>query len=427
MKALYIPSITGQFSHWRYYQMIMSVENIVEELPYLSTDIKYRVKTTDEVDEINSAAVNEMLQRLFDERRLQPIKNYLLQQSDKYVNNLTIAVYGGDPEWLPIGLKALHDLEGYSEEQIEEVEKTFGIIKLRGDEIMFVLDGQHRVKGLREAVKENPDILKEQIAITLIAHNPDDAGKERTRRLFTTINRYAKPVSLGESILLDEDDVSAIITRYLINDHPLLSKNNVVAQNKTAELKFPTDNDKITTTICLYNINEIFIPKSIYPPYEGAQSNLVRVRPSNEAVLNEYKSKIFKYWDLFFKLFKDAHDFINNPQGFRDNVGNLFFLRPIGQEVIFNLIFELEQLGKLNEKIDSIKKVEPQLNSNFWNYILYDPYKQRMLVNKSLAKHYLRYHFGLYLSAMQLKSLKNNYKKNSGDLQLELPSPAFAE
>lgn len=33
MKALYLPSITGQFSHWRYYQMIMSVENIVEELP----------------------------------------------------------------------------------------------------------------------------------------------------------------------------------------------------------------------------------------------------------------------------------------------------------------------------------------------------------------------------------------------------------
>lgn len=107
MKALYLPSITGQFSHWRYYQMIMSVENIVEELPYLSTDIKYRVKTTDEVDEINSAAVNEMLQRLFDERRLQPIKNYLLQQSDKYVNNLTIAVYGGDPEWPSYRIKSI--------------------------------------------------------------------------------------------------------------------------------------------------------------------------------------------------------------------------------------------------------------------------------------------------------------------------------
>ena len=79
----------------------------------------------------------------------------------------------------------------------------------------------------------------------------------------------------------------------MINDHPLLSKNNVVAQNKTAELKFPTDNDKITTTICLYNINEIFIPKSIYPPYEGAQSNLVRVRPSNEAVLNDSNIGIF--------------------------------------------------------------------------------------------------------------------------------------
>lgn len=245
MKALYIPSITGQFAQWRYYQLIMQVRNIVEELDYLPTEVKFRVKTADEVEEINSKYVNEMLQRVFDSNRLEPIKNYLLKQEDKYVNNLTIAIYGGDPEWYPIGLKPLVEMEEENEEQVESITKAFGLIKLRGDETMFVLDGQHRVKGLREAVLTKPDLLDEEIAVTLIAHNPDVVGRERTRRLFTTVNRYAKPVSAGESILLDEDDVSAILTRSLMNKHPILSRNNVVAQNKTADLKLSKDYNKL--------------------------------------------------------------------------------------------------------------------------------------------------------------------------------------
>lgn len=425
MKALYIPSITGQFAQWRYYQLIMQVRNIVEELDYLPTEVKFRVKTADEVEEINSKYVNEMLQRVFDSNRLEPIKNYLLKQEDKYVNNLTIAIYGGDPEWYPIGLKPLVEMEEENEEQVESITKAFGLIKLRGDETMFVLDGQHRVKGLREAVLTKPDLLDEEIAVTLIAHNPDVVGRERTRRLFTTVNRYAKPVSAGESILLDEDDVSAILTRSLMNKHPILSRNNVVAQNKTADLKLSKDYNKLTTTLCLYQINELFISTDIYPKYEGAKANLVRVRPSEDIIERE-KIKIFEYWDLFFSLFDKAREFVDAPEIFRRNNEDLFYLRPIGQETVFFLISELEKNNRLNACKENVKTIEPKLNSTFWNYILYDPYKNRILGNKSLARLYLKYHFGMTLSAKQLTSLKSNYKKNSGDLQLELPDPLFA-
>ena len=44
---------------------------------------------------------------------------------------------------------------------------------------------------------------------------------ERTRRLFTTLNRYAKPVKKSEIIALDEDDIIAIITRELVEKYPL--------------------------------------------------------------------------------------------------------------------------------------------------------------------------------------------------------------
>lgn len=419
MKTLYLPALTGQFSNWRYYQAIIKVSSLVEKIDLTSDN--YRIKTTDEVEEINSFEINQMLQRVFDSRRLEPLKNYLIKQSDKYLNNITVAIYGGNPEWLPIGLKALGEIEDYEIEKIEEIEKTFGLIKLRGDETLFVLDGQHRIKALREAVELDNDLLSQDISLTLISHSPDDDGRKATRRLFTTINRYAKPVSFGETILLDEDDLSAIITRELINSHPILSINSLIAQNKTADLKLPKDNEKFTTSICLYNINELIIDKNVYPSYEGKKDNLVRVRPEDE-IFSQEKEKIFRYWDLFFEIFDKALEFANSPKDFRlREDGNLFFLRPIGQEIIFSLILELEKQNLLSDKIDLFNKIESDLNSEFWKFILFDPYKNRMIVNKSLAKYYLYYHFGLYLSTKQLESLKSNYRKNSGELNLELP------
>lgn len=164
----------------------------------------------------------------------------MTQQTDKYVNNLTIAVYGGTPEWLPIGLSGSTLLEldeEHDAQHWEQFGKSFGVIKLTGKEVLFVLDGQHRVMGFREAVKKDKTLLDQEIAVTLVAHENDAAGRKRTRRLFTTINRYAKPVSLGETILLDEDDVSAILARRTIvghNHHRELCDMNVAQGARTA-------------------------------------------------------------------------------------------------------------------------------------------------------------------------------------------------
>ena len=64
--------------------------------------------------------------------------------------------------------------------------------------------------GIKEALKENPELGDDELAVIFIAHHTDSAGKERSRRLFTTLNKNAKPVSKGEIIALDEDDAMAI-------------------------------------------------------------------------------------------------------------------------------------------------------------------------------------------------------------------------
>src|SRR5690606_2827631 len=92
------------------------------------------------------------------------------------------------------------------------------------------------------------------------------------RRLFATLNRYAKPVSRLEIIALDEDDPVAIATRQLLRDHSLLSKKGVVATSKAKQM--PNGNTQsLTTAVALY---------------EGLLSYIVQVRRISKKELVEF-------------------------------------------------------------------------------------------------------------------------------------------
>ena len=105
-----------------------------------------------------------------------------------------------------------------------ELDGVLGILRLDGTQTLFAIDGQHRVEGIRQALKENKELGREEVSVILVAHRNDSDGMERTRRLFTTLNRYAKPVSKSEIVALDEDDIIAITTRALVEKHPLFQE-----------------------------------------------------------------------------------------------------------------------------------------------------------------------------------------------------------
>jgi hypothetical protein len=72
-----------------------------------------------------------------------------------------------------------------------------------------------------------------------------------------------------------------------------------------------------------------------------------------------------------------------------------------------------------------IPKIEEKLDTKFWHYILWDPAKKTMINSKTYAKLYLMYHLDIPLTPYQLKTLQDYYKKQSGDLKLNLPSKVF--
>jgi len=424
MKDLYLPALTGQFAQWRYYQLIMKVGNIVENFGTDNTP-NYRVKTVEEVEVIYSRKnVSNLLQRLFDPKRLNPIKQYLLKQPDTYLNNLTLAVFDGQPEWLPIDLSYAKIFERY-EQYFEEIAKSLGILHLTGEETVFVLDGQHRLRGLREAVKNYEELNDQDISVTLITHKDTADGIKRTRRLFATINRHAKPVSEGENILLDEDDVSAIIVRNSIEEYPLFRNKDVIALNKTANLK-KSDTNRFSTVISLWNVNETLIEHSkLYSIKIGKK--YLKIRPSDDKLIEQEKERAFLFWNFFFKAFPKAKGFIENAKKLKSDPrlnGGPFYLRPIGQEIIANLYKVLQENGNV-KKLSLISQIKEELNSEFWKFVLWDPYKSKMINNKSYATNYLFYHFGVSLSKNRLSALKKNYKKNSGEQEKELPEAEF--
>jgi DNA sulfur modification protein DndB len=419
-EELLVPAMTGVFGEWRYYQIIMTVKELVKNIS--STSIpEFRIKTVDEVEEIYSKkGVSNLLQRAYDPTRLDPIKNYILTQKERYLNNLTVGVFGGSPDWLEISISTNDE---NIKNNIDELKEKLGFIRFDGSETLFVLDGQHRLKSLRKAFEKNPDKIKDdEIVLTLILHQPNDDGRIKTRRLFSTINRQAKPVSHGENILLDEDDVSSIIVRDLIENYKEFKNKEIIALSKGANIT-SRDKDRFTSVVNLWNINEKIIKPSIYTKIDNKP---IKIRPKS-SVIDSQRGKVFKFWDKFFELLPSAKKFLNETKKNREKArinGGDFSLRPIAQIAIIEVLLSVEDFND-NNNIDKIKKLPLLLSNNFWHYILWNPHKLTMLSNRGLVIKYIKYNIGIKLTDSELKSMTDSYKKNSGELELKLPEPKY--
>jgi DNA sulfur modification protein DndB len=162
---------------------------------------------------------SNLLKKKF-QRSCTQIKDYILSQSEHFFNSLVLAVYDGEPKWVEMEID-FQNSDFYN----------LGFLQFSGEEKIFPVDGQHRVEGIREALKEKPELADETIGVILIGHSKTPEGMEKSRRIFSTLNRYAKPVRLGDIIALDEDDIVAIVTRELLETYPLFMANRVKVSN----------------------------------------------------------------------------------------------------------------------------------------------------------------------------------------------------
>lgn len=359
MEPLQLPTMRGVMGDWVYY---------VTLLPF--REVSDRIKKTTEVH--SSKLLRELIQRALTPRS-KKIALYLRSQPQRFFNAIVVGVYEGEPQWHQLSVR--HS-ELFDPIQLDDrVAESLGILTLRGDEKLFAIDGQHRVEGIKEFIKENGDLknLEDEICTIFVAHSNKTSGLQRTRRLFATLNRYAKPVSLTEIIALDEDDVVAMACRDLLENHPLFKQGRVSTTNQKALA--PTDRTNITSLIALYQSMDTYLmdrPRSLW-------ANFKTVRPAEETVVQTYVSKAHSFWTLLADIIPELKNIESLDPGeplpirLRSRRGGDLLFRPIGPPMLARALKKAEKMGMKEERfMKRFSRIPRTLGGRPWLGLLWD-------------------------------------------------------
>ncbi|PKP28169.1 MAG: DndB [Bacteroidetes bacterium HGW-Bacteroidetes-19] len=391
-----IPALKAKIGDWDYYVCTLTFEQVSKFVSKIDEHLH------------NSESLKDLIQRSITNNYLS-IKEYIINQPSVFFNSLVLAVYDDYPKWLEIEFN-------YDGEETYQM----GLLEFPGNHKIFPVDGQHRVEGIKAALKVNPELKDQQIAAIFIGHKNDDLGKQRTRRLFTTLNRYAKPVSLDDIIALDEDDSVAITTRYLLEEYDLFTGQRIIYAKQKA---IPTNNkEALTSIITLYQANiEIF---NVYfekkfnkKPTKIRITEYLKFRPSEEEI-EEFKAFCIEYWDAFKSNLSFITEYLNLPSNAsapyrnNENGGNLIF-RPIGLLPFIKAsltIYQREEITftKIIERFNSINF---NINSKPWHYVVWNPIEKKMIMNSSSLIYLLLIYLfnNEILQGNELQKLKEGY------------------
>lgn len=402
MEALNIPAIRGILGDIVYYTSSFTFKQIAERVKKIDQELH------------TSTSLKDQLQRSLT-KNYESITDYILSQKEHFFNALVLAVYDGDPVWneIEVGFKG----EDYY---------NMGFLRLNGEEKIFPVDGQHRVEGIKDAIKKSPELEDETIAVILIGHHKDKEGMEKTRRIFSTLNRYAKPVSTGDIIALDEDDTVAIVTRNMLESFPLFMNENISDEKKTKAI-VEKDTKSFTSLIKLYETNKI-----VYKYYTSFRDNTKRIHSSTEIDkflkfrpkqedIDDFEKYLTEFWELFINSFEGMKEYVASTEKDaaakyrnRENGGLLYF-RPVALPQLVTAILETCFRSKvtLSDSMSAYSQLEMCISKAPWVKVLWDAESRTMIMkNKTLVRSLLMFMYDRsVLNAKELESLRIRYAK----------------
>ena len=386
------PAIRAQMGNWQYYIVRMKMREIAQEVQ-LAQDI-YEDKT-----------LSDAVQRALGEKRVKTeIVGYLARRPDRFFSSIVVAAMEGEPNWHPVEMDT--DTVPKIFTSSSSMRDSFGVLSFGDEPKYYALDGQHRVAAIkllinRQAEIEAPpnfdDDLLSVIVVLREEHNvPKGEWMRRYRRLFSSLNRYAKPTDRDTNIIMDEDDLFAIVTRRLITDHkffqaPGLERGSFKVLTRGKNLKAGTSH--FTTLQTLYAINTILLKTSRrqmlgWDHGESTSGDLNKQIRPDEDYIDEYYEELSNYWDAILYVLPDLerqpsemrnHDIPEGEPGqYRDHL--LFW--PIGQELFAKVARSLlddAQIGSdtdvssLRTALRPLAEVPWDLHHAPWRYLLLVP------------------------------------------------------
>lgn len=406
---LILPALRGRIGDWIYYSCLIPIAELARRADYAKN--------------IHSdKALSKLIQRSLEGERAEHIANYLEKTSERFFNSLVLATYGGKPEWLDIGagndsneslLKAIGD----------EAFDTIGFLCLNGTEKIFAVDGQHRLAGIKKAISEKADFEGERLPVIFIGHSEDE--RERTRRLFTTLNKTAKPVKKRDIIALDEDDTMAIVTRRLIEQNSWFASPKILVDG--------AENIPATNRVALTTISNLYDVLKIIFKHRSGSKNDVQLRfyrPSDQE-LDKYYAYAISFFEAIANTFEPVlHLFESTTparvtQKYRGDHGGHLLFRPIGLSAFATAAVDLAKHNdiQLHEAIAFFKNLPTDLSCSPFRDVIWDSSRSKVITTgKRLATDLLRHMVGLPVDTNKLQAA---YDKATDEIKGRKLPPVF--
>jgi len=418
----FIPAFQCAVGDWKYYICMMKYGEVARQVNFA-----YELGSNAELGQLIQRGISA---------RTKGITDYLLKSQHRFLGGLVVAAWGGEPQYTPL---QMDDPEG----MLKGLDREFGVLTFDGTQAYFVLDGQHRLRAIKDAMKKNPDLGKEDICVLIVTHYDNPEGRMRTRRLFSNINRNAKQTGQAENIALDEDDGYAILTRRLLEDHQFLKVEGrvrvILSVGEDGELRLATssvpktDARALTTFTVLYDVLQ-YLGWDLPGPMR-----IKTVRPSDDIldesfqVLNQRLDNLLKFCgDVVVKL--EAAASAREIRAPKNAEGDGHpFMRPVVQKAVARVSSEIMQQGVLgwDEIMKRLSELTWKLAAPPWLSV-FSADGGRMLVGKDntlLLGELLHVHLAP-TSGQAIKRARKNFKDILGtpypvgedDLTTRLPA-----
>lgn len=392
------PAIQGTVGSWRYYSTKMR-----------AADLASQVKFASEVWE--SKALDLWIQRtLNDSRAKKDIAAYLARHEDRFFNSIVVAAIEGEPKFMPVEITDDPRFEIIDDDLMNS---SFGILRFNGKQKYYALDGQHRLKAIQALLDNTTEFAiphgfeDEEFSVIIVVQKNDETREEfmqKYRRLFSHLNRHAKPMDKATTIIMEEDDAFAICTRRLIQEYGFFSwiDGDSTRVRCQGSANMSVSEPYFTNIITLYEmtIELLSTPKRQNSESWGDQGKKFKaIRPTDEE-LDVLYDELVMYWDAILHEFPVLRE---EPRLNRTNLAedqevegvtstNHLLFRPIGQQLLAELVRNWLNKNLDDPDVVSAEELSTALSglSNIEWRLFCPPWKNLLFVYQSEDKWKMR-------------------------------------
>ena len=405
----------GKFGNTTYWITTMKAIEVVNTL-----------KIPAEIEGWTNLSPEERYQRMVNYKRVKDhMAPYLAKSEDRFFGAFIVSIIGVPPEFEP-----LEDVLPSAPRAYKAALQSLGVLHLDQGQMLVPLDGQHRLAALQFAItgkdekqkqldnfQINPAVREDDVTLILIAHD-----NQKARKIFNKVNQYAKPTSKGDNLIVDDDNIVAVIARELIQD--LLPENHLV------QLTTNTISSKSGTFITLSTIYESTLDFLTVTCNDGKKIDL------NELPLKEksdlYWGEAKSVWELLLTNFNPWREALIdrsiNGTNLRAELRDSYVcLKPVIQRAVVSSIAEFVYNGKGNVKkaIEKLNQLDWDSENSLWKFAFYTN-KGTIISGPTDTNFAIRYISYLIGAGTDSEKLLADFKERMPDelkKKCQLPSP----